>query len=48
MNYVCKHEKLPCELGGCSFWLEWDVHKIGGNYKASPIDVKDLISLGFM
>ncbi len=46
MNCVCKLKALPCEFGGCHFWQEWDVHKIGGGIKrASLINVKDLIIL---
>jgi hypothetical protein len=36
MNCVCIFEALPYEFGGCSFWQEWNVHKIGGKLKGLP------------
>jgi hypothetical protein len=36
MNCVCKFEALPCEFGGCSFWRDWDVHKIAGKLNRLP------------
>jgi hypothetical protein len=36
MNCVCKFEALPYEFGGCSFWQEWDMHKIGGKLERFP------------
>jgi hypothetical protein len=36
MKCVCGLEALPGEFGGCSFWWEWDVHKIGGKLEGIP------------